>query len=198
MPMLRKHHSFNLPTQFGTFSVTGYSTKNITHLALTLNLNALSERGLVRIHSSCLFGESFLSLDCDCGHQLWKSMKLISEEGSGIIIYLEQEGRGAGMKHKLEAMYVEQTKGMDTVEAYSALGLKADMRNYEVAVFILNDLGVRNIRLLTNNPDKVKKLNSAGISATREPLIIEPTEFSIDYLETKRKKLGHQFPLFRE
>jgi 3,4-dihydroxy 2-butanone 4-phosphate synthase / GTP cyclohydrolase II len=196
--MFEKHGPIKLPTKYGMFEVAGYTFGQITHLTLTHNLHKNRGEVLVRIQSACRFGETFHSLDCDCGPQLQKSMQLISNEGTGIIIYLEQEGRGAGIEFKLDAMRLEQERSIDTVEAFQILGLKEDIRSYDFAIEILRDLGISELRLLTNNPRKIQPLINSGIRAKSQSLEIEPNEYSKGYLRTKRDKLGHNLMLIKE
>jgi 3,4-dihydroxy 2-butanone 4-phosphate synthase/GTP cyclohydrolase II len=145
---------------------------------------------LVRVHSSCLYGDVFRACDCDCGNQLVQSIDIIQKEGSGVIIYLDQEGRGYGLANKAKGTLLTQTKKIDTFEAYSALGLEKDVREYSTAVRILRYLGLNSVRLLTNDPLKVSALESAGIHVKRIPVTIPPTVDTKDYLLAKKKK-GH-------
>jgi 3,4-dihydroxy 2-butanone 4-phosphate synthase/GTP cyclohydrolase II len=146
---------------------------------------------LVRVHSECLTGDVFGSLRCDCGPQLSAAMEMVEKEGCGVVLYMRQEGRGIGIAEKLKA-YQLQEKGMDTVEANAALGFAPDLRDYGIGAQILLDLGVENIRLLTNNPRKVVGLQGYGIEiAERIPLVIPPNKFNERYLGTKEQKLGH-------
>ena len=150
---------------------------------------------LVRMHSECLTGDVFGSLRCDCGKQLHQAMKQISENGSGVLVYMRQEGRGIGLLNKLRA-YELQDHGKDTVEANEALGFPPDLRDYGVGAQILVDLGVRQIRLLTNNPRKIKGLEGYGLKVVeRVPLEIPPGDYNCRYLATKKKKLGHLLEL---
>ncbi|MEZ5333675.1 MAG: GTP cyclohydrolase II, partial [Thermoanaerobaculia bacterium] len=150
---------------------------------------------LVRLHSQCLTGDLFGSLRCDCGAQLQASLERIGREGSGVLVYLMQEGRGIGLLNKLRA-YELQDVGHDTVEANQRLGFRPDQRDYGVAAQILRDLGIRSLRLMSNNPDKVGALELYGLEVTeRLPLEIPPTPESRDYLRTKRDKLGHHLKL---
>lgn len=181
-----------LPTEFGVFNLIGYNYSGKTHLALT-NLKEPVENPKVRIHSKCITGDALHSLKCDCGFQLAKSMKKISEEG-GILLYLNQEGRGIGLINKLKA-YELQENGLDTVEANKELGFKPDEREFSVAAQILKDLGHEKIKLLTNNPTKVEELETFGIDVRRESLHGKTTSENIDYLKTKQEKLGHQFEI---
>jgi len=155
----------------------------------------LTESILVRVHSACLTGDVFGSLRCDCGKQLEKAMQMIAQEKKGVILYMNQEGRGIGLVEKLRA-YSLQDNGMDTVEANEALGHKADLRDYGIGAQILVDLGVKQIRLLTNNPRKIVGLEGYGLKvAQRVPLEIEPNQENYKYLKTKKDKLGHQLEL---
>jgi len=182
-----------LPTKWGEFHAHGYSCKTTgqEHIALTTaNFNP-NKPALVRVHSECLTGDVFGSLRCDCGEQKDKAMKQIAEFGNGILVYLRQEGRGIGLNNKLKA-YKLQEAGMDTVEANEALGFAADLRDYRVAADILQDLGVKEIKLLTNNPDKISGLEKAGIKVL-ERIHIESNhhERNAFYMETKARKMGH-------
>ena len=146
---------------------------------------------LVRVHSECLTGDIFGSLRCDCGEQLHKAMKMIEKEGSGVLLYIRQEGRGIGLVNKLKA-YALQDNGLDTVEANEELGFKPDLRNYGIGAQILVDLGVKKMRLLTNNPKKVIGLDGYGLSIVEQIKIeIEPNEYNRCYLECKKLKMGH-------
>ena len=185
-----------LPTKFGEFKLFVYrdKTSDQTHLALTLGSWGYEEV-LVRVHSACLTGDIFGSLRCDCGRQLEKAIEIIAAQGSGVIIYMNQEGRGIGLVEKLRA-YNLQDKGMDTVEANEALGHKADLRDYGIGAQILVDLGVKQIKLLTNNPRKIVGLEGYGLQVCqRVPLEIKPNPENIKYLKTKKEKMGHQIHL---
>ena len=151
---------------------------------------SVSDGCLVRVHSRCLYGDVFGSHDCDCGEQLVVSRHLIQQEGSGVIIYLDQEGRGCGLSNKAQGYVLTQTKKLDTFDAYNALGLSEDARDYSVVAQILQNLGLRSVRLLTNNPKKVTALEKAGICVERTALVIPPTLHSQDYLAAK-KRIGH-------
>jgi len=167
---------------------------NREHAVLHMG-NDPNEPLLTRIHSQCLTGDTFLSLKCECRQQLHQSMKLISKKKQGAIVYLNQEGRGIGLTNKIKA-YALQDKGLDTVEANHALGFPADVRDYKVAADILHDLGIKEINLLTNNPDKVKQLSHLGIKIVKTiPLEIPPNGINKRYLIAKRKKLGHRLNL---
>jgi GTP cyclohydrolase II len=153
-----------------------------------------TEPVLVRIQSSCLYGEVLGSRDCDCRDQLEKAKDLIADKGAGIIIYLEQEGRGAGLHAKARGYEYVQKNGVDTFAAYRALGLRPDHRKYDGAVKLLGDLGVTSVRLLTNNPEKLRALEKQGLTVEREPLVIPPTERNRNYLESKQRH-GHLLDL---
>jgi 3,4-dihydroxy 2-butanone 4-phosphate synthase/GTP cyclohydrolase II len=182
-----------LPTQFGDFKVIAYksSTDPDEHLALVMGDVATDEPVLVRVHSQCLTGDVFHSLRCDCGEQIQMAMRRIAEEGRGVVLYLRQEGRGIGLHNKIKA-YALQDKGMDTVEANISLGFKADERGYGIGAQILADLGVRNMRLMTNNPKKMTWLESYGLNIVEQlPITTQPNPHNRRYLQTKQKKLGH-------
>ncbi|HEX77369.1 MAG TPA: bifunctional 3,4-dihydroxy-2-butanone-4-phosphate synthase/GTP cyclohydrolase II [Dehalococcoidia bacterium] len=182
-----------LPTRYGEFTVIAY--KSITdpdeHLALILGDIATPEPVLVRVHSECLTGDVLGSLRCDCGEQVSLAMQRISQEGRGVFVYMRQEGRGIGFHNKLKA-YALQDQGMDTVQANETLGFPADLRDYGVGAQILADLGLKDIRLLTNNPKKVVGLEGYGLRVVETvPIQAKPNPYNIRYLETKQKKLGH-------
>lgn len=182
----------NLATKYGLFKIKIYRSlsDNREHAALTLG--KLEKPVLVRIHSRCLTGDTFFSLRCDCGAQLKKSMQIIGKKRAGIILYLNQEGRGIGLTNKIKA-YSLQDKGYDTVEANKALEFPSDLRSYKIAADILKDLGATNIYLLTNNPDKKDQLNSFGINiAKRIALEIKPNKIDLNYLKIKKRKMKHQ------
>jgi 3,4-dihydroxy 2-butanone 4-phosphate synthase / GTP cyclohydrolase II len=162
------------------------------HLALVHGNVGASRPALVRLHSECLTGDVFGSKRCDCGEQLMESMRQITAADAGVIIYLHQEGRGIGLANKIRA-YALQDQGLDTVEANLELGFKEDLRDYGIGAQILRDLGVGEVRLLTNNPHKIESLERYGVSVTRVSLEVVPHAGNIEYLRTKREKLGHLF-----
>jgi GTP cyclohydrolase II len=185
----------DFPTQFGHFRIYGFegAVDGQREEAVVLRMGdvASGEPPLVRIHSECLTGDVFHSLRCDCRSQLELSLHLIAGEGRGLIIYEHQEGRGIGLLNKLRA-YQLQDAGADTVEANEKLGFEADLRGYQMPGEILHFLGVRRVRLLSNNPDKIAALENAGIEvAERVPCIVEAHASNIGYLQTKKEKMGH-------
>jgi 3,4-dihydroxy 2-butanone 4-phosphate synthase/GTP cyclohydrolase II len=182
-----------LPTEFGEWKAIAYRSviDPDEHVALVLGDISGSEPVLVRMHSQCVTGDVFGSLRCDCGEQLRKSMRRICKEGRGVVVYMRQEGRGIGFHNKLRA-YALQDGGLDTVEANVALGFPPDRRDYGIGMQILVDLGLKDIRFLTNNPAKRSGLEGYGLHMVeRVPIITEPNRHNVRYLETKRKKLGH-------
>ena len=193
----------SLPTDYGDFTLIGYEsiTSSEPHLALCKgDIGQLDENGksiehdepvLVRVHSECMTGDLFHSQRCECGYQLITAMKMIEQAGRGALIYLRQEGRGIGLTNKLRA-YKLQEQGLDTVEANLRLGFMADKRDYGIGAQICRDLGLRKIRILTNNPKKISRLEVYGIKIVEQiPLKAEPTEHNINYLRTKKYRLGH-------
>lgn len=190
-----KSATATLPTKYGLFKIIIYKSLNdgLEHAVLTKGV--LKEPVLTRIHSQCLTGDTLSSLRCDCGGQLRKSMDLINKQGSGIILYLNQEGRGIGLTNKIKA-YALQDKGYDTVQANEALGLPSDARSYKVAADILKDLGIETINLLTNNPDKKHQLAKYGIKTSKSmALEIKPNKVDIKYLKVKKRKMRHELKL---
>lgn len=183
--------SSNLPTHFGDFTASAFRTEGgIEHIAL--HVGALAERPVVRVHSACLTGEAFGSSRCDCRQQLDAAMQQIQQHGSGVLVYLAQEGRGIGLANKIAA-YAKQDEGLDTLDANLALGLPADARDYSVAVDILSALGVASCTLLTNNPLKVDALRHGGLDVTRSHfrLDVELPKRAAEYLATKQARMGH-------
>jgi len=184
-----------LPTEHGSFRVIGYENDVDTaeHIALVYGDVAGKEGVLVRMHSKCLTGDVFDSQRCDCGWQLRSAMRMVENEGAGVIVYLDQEGRGIGLLNKLKA-YELQDCGHDTVEANESLGFAPDLRDYGIGAQILVDLGLASIRVLTNNPHKLVGLDGYGLKIVeRVPIVADPNDNNRSYLEVKRDKLGHLF-----
>jgi len=191
--LIRKEVSVKLPTEWGDFEMTAFTelTTGEQHLALTKGEWIESDPLLVRVHSSCVTGDIFGSCRCDCGAQLHKAMEMIEKEGIGCILYMHQEGRGIGLINKLKA-YKLQESGMDTVEANISLGFKPDHRDYGIGAQILRDLGIRKMRLMSNNPTKRAGLTGYGLEVVETvPIEIAPNPFNEKYLKTKRDKMGH-------
>ncbi|MFD8908020.1 bifunctional 3,4-dihydroxy-2-butanone-4-phosphate synthase/GTP cyclohydrolase II [Streptomyces sp. NPDC059586] len=198
-PTVRREAATRLPTAFGDFTAYGYrsTVDGVEHVALVHG--DITENGgediLVRVHSECLTGDIFQSQRCDCGPQLHASMRRITEEGRGVVVYLRgHEGRGIGLLSKLRA-YELQERGVDTLDANLELGLPADARDYAAGAQILQDLGVRSLRLMTNNPDKTAAVLRHGLAVTgREPMPVQAGEHNLRYLRTKRDRMGHDLP----
>lgn len=201
----RRHHEklvhrvaeARLPTRFGEFSTIAYRSDvdPDEHLALVMGDVDTEEPVLVRVHSECLTGDVFHSLRCDCGEQLQMAVQMIAEEGRGVVLYMRQEGRGIGFHNKIRA-YALQDNGLDTVEANEALGFPPDRRDYGIGMQILVDLGLKNIRLLTNNPKKRAGLEGYGLKIVETlPIICPPNKYNLHYLETKQRKMGHMLEL---
>ncbi|MBW5421281.1 bifunctional 3,4-dihydroxy-2-butanone-4-phosphate synthase/GTP cyclohydrolase II [Streptomyces sp. BG9H] len=196
-PTVRREAEVRLPTAFGDFTAYGYrsTVDGVEHVALVHGDVGEGEEVLARLHSECLTGDVFHSLRCDCGPQLEESMRRITEEGRGVVVYLRgHEGRGIGLLSKLRA-YELQERGSDTLDANLELGLPADARDYGAGARILDDLGVRSVRLMTNNPDKVDAVLRHGLRVTaREPMPVQAGEHNLRYLRTKRDRMGHDLP----
>jgi 3,4-dihydroxy 2-butanone 4-phosphate synthase/GTP cyclohydrolase II len=193
--LVRAAGDCTLPTRFGgEFRAIVYENDidHIDHVALVKGTIGPEDEVLVRVHSECLTGDGFGSLRCDCGEQLEAAMKLIEAEGRGVILYMRQEGRGIGLKNKIKAYGLQDREGLDTVQANERLGFAADLRDYGVGAQILHDLGVRKMRIITNNPGKRAGIEGYGLSIVeRVPLEITPNERNLQYLRTKKEKLGH-------
>ena len=199
--LVKRVATADIPTAHGQFKLYAYESSDIpegstdmpkTHIALTKGDVADAAPVLVRAHSQCLTGDVFGSLRCDCGAQLQLALEMIEREGRGILLYMRQEGRGMGLKEKLRAYQLQDNEGLDTVEANERLGFPPDLRDYGIGAQILVELGVKKMRLLTNNPQKVKGLAGYGLEIVeRIPLQTSPTPFNRAYLQTKRTKLGH-------
>lgn len=191
--------STTIPTEYGgEFEMIAFENDvdNLLHIALVKGDIDPEQPVLVRVHSECMTGDIFGSLRCDCGDQLHQAMEMISKEGAGAIVYLRQEGRGIGLVNKLKAYELQQKQGIDTVEANRKLGFKDDLRDYGIGAQILRSIGVRKMRLLTNNPKKMVGLEGYGLSIVEQIAIeIEPNEFNRCYLECKKLKMGHTLQL---
>lgn len=198
--LVRKVISVEMPTKYGQFVLTAYHQKDTgeEHVVLSKGTWNADEPVLVRVHSSCITGDIFHSMRCDCGDQLHKAMELIEMEGKGMVLYINQEGRGIGLINKLKA-YKLQEQGLDTVEANLKLGFKMDERDYGVGAQILRDMGVQKMRLMTNNPTKRAGLIGYGLEIVENvPLSVPANPHNLKYLETKRTKMGHDFESLKQ
>ncbi|MEE1097793.1 MAG: bifunctional 3,4-dihydroxy-2-butanone-4-phosphate synthase/GTP cyclohydrolase II [Bacteroidales bacterium] len=194
--LVEREQEVFLPTHWGDFKLIAYTQKdtNLTHLVLKKGEWEKDEPILCRVHSSCATGDIFGSCKCDCGDQLHTAMKMIEQEGKGLVVYMSQEGRGIGLVNKLKAYHLQE-QGMDTVDANLALGFKADERDYGVGAQILRDMNATNLRLMSNNPKKRNGLEGYGIKITENvPLVINPNKHNEKYLDTKRVRMGHVLP----
>ena len=182
-----------LPTEIGEFRIIGFRSliSDEEFVALVKGQLRAGKASLVRVHSQCMTGDVFGSVKCDCGRQLEAAMKLIQQEGHGVIIYQQQEGRGIGIINKIRA-YALQDEGADTIEANELLGFEADMRRYDQCAEILVQLGLRSVRVMSDNPAKIRALKQAGLEVVeRVQLEVEPHDFFAGYLKTKKEKMGH-------
>jgi 3,4-dihydroxy 2-butanone 4-phosphate synthase/GTP cyclohydrolase II len=186
-----------MPTKYGDFTIHGFTARydSDQHVALVMGDWQPDESVMVRVHSQCFTGDIFGSLRCDCGHQVEQALKAIADEGKGVFLYMRQEGRGIGLHNKIRAYHL-QDGGLDTVEANEKLGFEPDLRNYGIGAQILSDLGVRKIRLLTNNPQKIVGLSGFDLEVVeRVPMPVEVTDQNVRYLRAKKEKLGHMIGL---
>jgi 3,4-dihydroxy 2-butanone 4-phosphate synthase/GTP cyclohydrolase II len=193
--LVRRAAEATMPTAYaGDFKAIVYENgiDHVDHMALVKGEINPDRAVLVRVHSECLTGDAFGSQRCDCGEQLQAALKLIDAEGCGVLLYMRQEGRGIGLKNKIRAYGLQDKEGLDTVQANERLGFPPDMRDYGVGAQILADLGVRRLRLITNNPGKRAGIEGYGLTIVdRVPLEIQPNEKNLEYLRTKKEKLGH-------
>ena len=195
--LIKRVASVRLPTQHGIFSLTAYedASSGDVHLALCMGSWTEDEPVLTRVHSQCVTGDLFASVRCDCGDQLHTAMQRVASEGKGVVLYMKQEGRGIGLLNKLRAYELQDQKGLDTVEANLALGFDMDHRDYGIGCQILRDLGIRKLRLMTNNPTKRVGLDGYGLKITeRVPIEVPANHENLNYLRTKRDRMGHVLP----
>lgn len=194
---VRRVAEAKMPTMYGEFRIIAYENDlhDETHVAIVKGVPSPGKPTLVRVHSECLTGDVLGSLRCDCGGQIAAALCKIEQEGEGVVLYMRQEGRGIGLANKLKA-YALQDSGLDTVEANHKLGFKADLRDYGIGAQILIDLGIRKMRLMTNNPTKIVGLEGYGLEVTeRVPLELDACEYNADYMRTKKEKMGHMLNL---
>ncbi|MBX2841183.1 MAG: GTP cyclohydrolase II [Flammeovirgaceae bacterium] len=194
--MIKRQAEANIPNKWGNFRMIGYAEDEndySPHFAMVHEKTDFTKPVIVRVHSECITGDLFGSFRCDCGEQLEQSTRVISQQG-GIILYLRQEGRGIGILNKLRAYVLQDNDKLDTVEANEKLGFHVDLRDYTPAIQILEDLGVSEIKLLTNNPDKIASFEGSSVKVvTRLPIIIPHHDTNLKYLKTKQDVLGHMF-----
>jgi 3,4-dihydroxy 2-butanone 4-phosphate synthase / GTP cyclohydrolase II len=195
--LVRRGAETMLPTEYGDFKLIGYENDvdKLNHVALVKGEIDPEEAILVRVHSECLTGDVFGSRRCDCGSQLARAMEIVHNAGQGVILYMQQEGRGIGLINKIKA-YALQDEGCDTVEANLRLGFKPDLRDYGIGAQMLADLGVRKMRLMTNNPTKIVGLEGYGLEVVEQvPIVIEPCATNLRYMQTKKEKMGHIYDI---
>jgi len=195
--LIKRVASVRLPTRFGTFNLTAYedASNGDVHLALCMGSWTADEPVLTRVHSQCVTGDLFASVRCDCGDQLHTAMRRVAMEGKGVVLYMKQEGRGIGLLNKLRAYELQDQQGLDTVEANLALGFDVDHRDYGIGCQILRDLGIRKLRLMTNNPTKRVGLDGYGLEIIESvPIEVPANQENANYLRTKRDRMGHILP----